>query len=210
MDDPKRPGGCTLVDHRGNEYIDLLGGFGIYSCGHSHPKIISAVQSQLTKQPLHSQELLDPLRAYCANILKKTLPGELGKDGFVFFTNSGTESVEACLKFAMLRTNRKNFIGVVGAFHGKTMGSLSGTSKAVFRKPFAGMGALLPFQHVKMNDCNALRAAFEASKFNGNEIAAFIVEPVIGEGGIHVCSNEFLQEARKLCTEYGALMICDG
>lgn len=209
-DDASRPGGCTLIDHRGNQYIDLLGGFGIYSCGHSHPKIIAAVQAQLVKQPLHSQELLDPLRAYAASLLKKTMPpGELRDNSYVFFTNSGTESVEACLKFAMLRTNRRNFIGVVGAFHGKTMGSLSGTSKAVFRKPFAGMGALLPFQHVKLNDTAALRATFEASKFNGNEIAAFIVEPVIGEGGIHICSNEFLQEARKLCTEYGALMIAD-
>jgi hypothetical protein len=88
-----KPGGCTVIDAKGREYIDLLGGFGIYSCGHSHPVIVEAVRQQLGKQPLHSQELLDPLRAYCADILCRTLPGDL-KKGYAFFTNSGTESVE--------------------------------------------------------------------------------------------------------------------
>lgn len=199
-----RPGGCTLIDSRGQEYIDCLGGFGIFNVGRSHPTVVGAVQRQLAKQPLHSQELLDPLRAYAAALLAKTLPGDLR---YAFFTNSGTESVEACLKFAMLATGRRHFVGVLGAFHGKTLGALAGTSKAVFRAPFGG--GLLPFTHVPVNDVAALRAVFEASRFTGNEIAGFIVEPVLGEGGIHECSAEYLAAARALCDASGACLIFD-
>ena len=95
------PHHATMLDAEGNEYIDCLGGFGIYNCGHSHPVIVEAVKAQLAKQPLCSQELLDPLRAYCAAILARTLPGDLK---YAFFTSSGTESVEHSLKFAMLAT----------------------------------------------------------------------------------------------------------
>lgn len=201
------PGGCTLLDARGREYLDLLGGFGIYSCGHSHPVVVEAVSRQLRKQPLHSQELLDPLRAYCADVLCRTMPPGPLRDGYVFFTNSGTESVEASLKFAMLATGRRHFIGVIGAFHGKSLGSLAATSKAAFRKPFAA--SLLPFTHIPNNDIAALRRAFESAAFTGNDIAGFIVEPVIGEGGIHICSDDFLVEARALCDKYGACLIAD-
>lgn len=199
-----KPGGCTLIDSRGKEYIDCLGGYGIFNVGRSHPVVVAAVQKQLAKQSLHSQELLDPLRAYAASVLVKTLPGDLK---YAFFTNSGAESVEGALKFAMLSTGRRHFIGVIGAFHGKTVGALSGTSKAVFRKPFGN--ALLPFTHVPVNDIAALTRAFEASKFTGNEIAGFIVEPVLGEGGIHLCTDEYLRAARRLCDEYGARLIFD-
>lgn len=87
----------TLVDTQGNEYIDCLGGFGIFNVGHRNPKVISAVESQLAKQPLHSQELLDPLRSMLAKTLAAITPGDLK---YTFFCNSGTESVEAALKLA--------------------------------------------------------------------------------------------------------------
>lgn len=198
------PGGSVVMDAAGNEYIDCLGGFGIYNVGHSHPVVVKAVQKQMTKQSLHSQELLDPLRAYCADLLVRTLPGDLK---YAFFTNSGTESVEACLKMAMLSTGRKHFVGVVGAFHGKSLGSLSATSKAVFRRAFGG--GLLSFSHVPVNDCEALKRVFESSSFTGNDIAGFIVEPILGEGGIHVCSDEFLRTARELCDQHGSMLIFD-
>ena len=83
------PGGWTLFDARGHEYVDLLGGFGVYSCGHSHPVVVGAVRAQLEKQPLHSQELVDPLRAYAAELLCRSMPGAL-KGGYVFWTNSGS------------------------------------------------------------------------------------------------------------------------
>lgn len=205
--DGNTPGGSTVIDARGNEYIDCLGGYGIYNVGHSNPTVLAAVRKQMEKQSLHSQELLDPLRAYCAAVLARTLPGD-GALKYAFFTNSGAESVEHCLKFAMLSTNgRRHYVGILGAFHGKTMGALSATSKSVFRKAFSG--GLLNFSHVPVNDLDALRRVFEASKFTGNEIAGFIVEPVLGEGGIHVCTDEYLQLARKLCNEYGARLIFD-
>lgn len=201
------PGGSTVLDALGNEFIDCLGGFGIYNVGHSNPNVLAAVRKQMEKQSLHSQELLDPLRAYCAAVLSKTLPGD-GRLKYAFFTNSGAESVEHCLKFAMLSTGgRKHYVGILGAFHGKTMGALSATSKSVFRKAF-GPG-LLSFSHVPVNDCEALRRIFEASRFTGNEIAGFIVEPVLGEGGIHICTDEYLKLARSLCDEYGARLIFD-
>jgi len=86
------PGGATVISSDGREYIDLLGGFGIYVAGHGHPVIVGAVKAQLEKQALHSQELLDPLRAYCAALLAKTMPGDLK---YSFFVNSGAEAVEA-------------------------------------------------------------------------------------------------------------------
>ena len=206
------PGGSTVFDATGKEYIDCLGGFGIYNVGHSHPVVMDAVRTQLTKQPLHSQELLDPLRGYCAQILSMTMPlpssgNEEDKLKYAFFTNSGTESVEACIKMAMLATGRRHFVGLIGAFHGKTLGSLSGTSKSVFRAPFGG-GAV-PFSHIPVNNCQALQQIFDSAKFTGNEIAGVLIEPILGEGGIHVCSTEFLQLARKLCTEHNSMLIFD-
>lgn len=199
--DPHR---ATMLDAHGGVYIDVLGGFGIFNCGHSHPDIVAAAQAQLAKMPLCSQELLDPLRAYCAALLARTLPGDLK---YAFFTSSGTESVEHSLKFAMLATGRRHYIGLLGAFHGKTFGSLSGTSKAVFRKPF--VGGLLPFTHVPPNDVAALEAAFAASAFTGNEVAGLIMEPVLGEGGIHVLTDEFMRAARRLCDAHGTMLIFD-
>merc|ERR1712137_124888 len=197
-------GGAIFRGMRGNEYIDCLGGFGIYNVGHRHPRVVASVRAQLKKQALHSQELLDPLRAYCAHLLAWIAPGNLQ---YAFFTNSGTESVEACLKMAMLSTGRNHFVATVGAFHGKTIGSLSGTSKSAYRAPFRG--ALLDFTHLPLNDVAALEAHFEGSEFTGHHVAGVILEPVQGEGGINVCTNDYMRKARELCTKYGACLIFD-
>src|ERR1017187_2228431 len=128
----------------------MLGGFGIYVTGHRHPKVLKAVHDQLDRQAIHSQELIDPLRTYLAHLVSLITPGDLK---FSFFTNSGTESVEACLKMAMLTTGRKHFIGAIGGFHGKSLGSLGGTSKAFFREPFL---PLLNWSHVPFGDLSTL------------------------------------------------------
>src|SRR5215831_2376751 len=125
--------GAAFRDIQGKEFLDMLGGFGIYVTGHRHPKVLKAVREQLDKQAIHSQELIDPLRTYLAHLVAMITPGDLQ---YAFFTNSGTESVEACLKMAILTTGRHHFVGTLGAFHGKSLGSLGGTSKAVFREPF--------------------------------------------------------------------------
>lgn len=199
-----KPGGAVLIDAAGKSYIDCLGGYGIYNVGHLHPVVTGAVSKQMTKQALNSQELLDPLRAFTANLVAESTPGDLQ---YVFFTNSGTESVEHSLKFAMLATGRKHFVGLLGCFHGKTFGSLSATSKSCFRSAFGQN--LLPFSHIPINDCEALRQLFVSSQFTGNEIAGLIIEPILGEGGIHECTTEYLQLARELCTKYGTALIFD-
>jgi putrescine aminotransferase len=107
----------------------------------------------------------------------------------------------------MMSTGRRAFIGLIGAFHGKTLGALSATSKACFRKDFGG--GLLPFTHVPPNDVAALTAAFDAAAFTGTEIAGLILEPVLGEGGIHVLTDEYLRAARALCDRHGANLIFD-
>lgn len=126
-------GGNYFSDLQGRRYLDILGGFGVYSVGHRHPKVLKAVLDQLKKQALHSQDMVDPLRSYLAHLLSRLAGGNLE---FSFLANSGTEAVEACLKAAILATGRSKFIGAVGAFHGKSLGSLGGTSKSAFRHPF--------------------------------------------------------------------------
>lgn len=204
------PGKGWFDDHRGQKYLDLLGGYGIYNVGRLHPKVVETVQHQLKKQALHSQELIDPLRPYCAKLLSMTMPYHEDNNRRLtkcFFTNSGTESVEACLKMAFLSTGRKTIIAVENAFHGKTLGSLACTSKEKFRKPF--IGSLFNTIHVPLNDISFLKKVFEISEHTGELIAGMIIEPIQGEGGIYVASDEYLLEARYLCDKYESILIFD-
>src|SRR6185503_9052958 len=169
--------GAVFFDVRGKEFVDMLGGFGIYVTGHRHPKVVKAVRDQLEKQAIHSQELIDPLRTYLARLVALVTPGELQ---YSFFTNSGTESIEACLKMSMLTTGRHHFIGTIGAFHGKSLGSLAGTSKAMFREPFL---PLKRWTHVPFGDVDALRMIVASGDFSGDRVAAVVIEPIQGEGG---------------------------
>ncbi|TKI06117.1 putrescine aminotransferase [Martelella alba] len=196
----------TLVDTQGREYIDCLGGFGIFNVGHRNPSVISAVTRQLAKQPLHSQELLDPLRALLAKTLAAITPGELK---YSFFTNSGTEAVEAALKLAKAYQGPKGkfaFIAASGAFHGKTLGALAATAKAAFRRPFMPM--LPGFEHVPFGDIAALREALYRRRDNDG-VAAVILEPIQGEGGVILPPEGYLPSVRALCDEVGALLILD-
>ncbi len=195
--------GAVFRDIQGKEFIDCLGGFGIYVVGHRHPKVLKAVRDQLDRQAIHSQELIDPLRTYLAHLVSQITPGDLQ---YAFFTNSGTESIEGCLKMAMLTTGRKHFIGMVGGFHGKTLGSLGGTSKAVFREPFL---PLLHWSHVPFGDLDALAQFMKTCDFSGDRIAGVVIEPIQGEGGINVSPPGFLPGARELCDRYGAMLILD-
>ena len=197
----------TLADTRGNEYIDCLGGYGIFSVGHCNPTVVDAVEHQLHKQPLHSQELLDPLRALLAQALAGLAPGELN---YCFFGNSGTESVEAALKLAkayQAPQGKFSFIAANGAFHGKSLGALSATAKPVFREPFQ---PLVPgFHHVDFGDIQAMRAKVTECEARGEGIAAVILEPIQGEGGVILPPEDYLPAVRALCDEIGALLILD-
>lgn len=195
--------GAVFRDINGREYIDILGGYGIYVVGHRHPKVMKAVREQLDRQAIHSQELIDPLRTYLAHLLSLITPGDLS---YAFFSNSGTESIEGCLKMAMLATGRHHLIGTVGAFHGKSLGSLGGTSKAVFREPFL---PLLRWTHLPWGDTDLLAKMMKTFDFTGDRVAALVIEPIQGEGGINVAPPGYLAAARELCDRYGAMLIFD-
>ncbi len=195
----------VFTDVRGREYIDCLGGFGIFNLGHRHPKVVAAVRAQLGRQALHSQDLLDPLRAMLAKTLALVTPGDLA---FSFFCNSGTEAVEAALKLARAYDPRKPTIVVATrGFHGKSFGSLSASGKAAFRVPF---GAMLPgFKHVPFNDVAALVDVLSTCHSTGEDVGAVLLEPIQGEGGVIIPSDDYLPAVRRLCDEYHALLIFD-
>ncbi len=196
--------GSVLVDALGREFLDILGGFGLYSYGMRHPKIVAAVKAQLDRSPQYSQELLDPLRAELGHVLALLTPGKIQ---YGFFANSGTEAVEGAMKLAKLYTGKKGFIAMLKGFHGKTLGSLSLIGKKVFRKP------LLPLldgvQHVPFGDADAVERLLSAAKTVGQDIAAVVVEPVQGEAGAIVPPDDFWPRLREVCNHYGVLLIAD-
>ncbi|HCC33248.1 MAG TPA: putrescine aminotransferase [Clostridiales bacterium] len=195
---------ASFKDIQGREFIDCLGGYGIYNCGHRHPRVVEAVVNQLKRQALHSQELLDPLRALLARLVADLTPGDLR---YSFFTCSGTESVEGAMKLARLYTRRPTFVAAINAYHGMGMGSLSLTSKAVYRQPFL---PLLPYvRHVTFGDAAALEETMASCAFTGEDVAAVFLEPVQGEGGARVAPEGYLQDVRALCDRYGALLVLD-
>lgn len=196
--------GTGFTDLFGRQFIDCLGGYGIYNVGHRHPKVVQAVKNQLDRQALHSQELLDPLRAMLAKLVGMITPGDLQ---YSFFTNSGTESIEGALKLAKMHTGRPGIIAAVGGFHGKSLGSLSVTAKGVFRKPYL---PLLPYvQHVPFGDAETLRKVIESSFAVGHDVAAVILEPIQGEGGVVMPPEQYFPQVRDICNQFGVLLIAD-
>jgi putrescine aminotransferase len=195
----------TFRDLRGREYIDFLGGFGIFNVGHRHPKVVKAVRDQLARQPLHSQDLLDPLRALLAKTLAMIAPGDLQ---YAFFCNSGTESVEGALKLARAFDPAKpTILCATKGFHGKSFGALALTAKGAFRKPF---GSMLPgIRHVAFDDLPMLEKTFEVCRLVGEDVGAVMLEPIQGEGGVNIPAPGYLTGVRELCNRYGALLILD-
>jgi len=203
-------GGATFRDIRGREFIDCLGGFGIYMLGHRHPTVMRAVQGQLQHQALHSQELLDPMRGYLCELVAMVTPGDLQ---YSFLVNSGTEATEGALKFAKVYAYEKkpdHMLGVISttrAFHGKSMGSLSVSGKREFRVPFQ---PLMPgSRFVPYGDADALECELQICDMIGYDIAAFIVEPVQGEAGAIVPPDDYLPRVRAICDEWDVVMIAD-
>ncbi len=192
-------------DLNGRHYIDCLGGFGIFNVGHRHPKVVAAVQNQLRRQPLHSQDLLDPLRAMLAKALAMLTPEGLE---FSFFCNSGTEAVEGALKLARAYDPfKQTIVAATNGFHGKSYGSLSASAKAEFRRPF---GPMLPnIEHVPFNDLPALRDMMTSCKAVGEDVGAVLLEPIQGEGGVNIPDDDYLPGVRALCDEFGSLLILD-
>ncbi len=190
--------GNVIRDIEGKEYIDCLGGYGVFSLGHRHPKVVEAVKAQLDLMPLSSKVLFDKPMADLAELLAEITPGDLQ---YSFFVNSGAEAVEGSLKLARLHTGRTKIIATTNSFHGKTLGALSATGREMFRDPFQPL--LTGFSHVPFGDIDSLREAVD------DDTAAVIIEPIQGEGGIIVPPDTYLASVREICDNTGALLICD-
>lgn len=188
----------------GEKFIDCLGGFGIYTCGHRNDEILDVVKAQLDHQALHSQELLDPLRGYLAKAVADITPGDLE---YCFFTNGGAEAVEMALKLARIATGGRWYISTVGAFHGKSMGAISMGGKNTYRVPYTPM--VQQVQHVEYGNAEDMRKAIMNLQAVGEKVAAVIIEPIQGEAGIIVPPEGYLTEVRKICDETGVALIFD-
>ncbi|WP_394243036.1 putrescine aminotransferase [Vibrio astriarenae] len=196
--------GSILKDILGREFIDMLGGYGLYSPGIRHPKIVAAAKAQLDRSPQYSQEMLDPLRAHLAKVIAKLTPGDIQ---YGFFANSGTEAVDGAMKLAKMYTGKKGFISTLKAFHGKSLGALSLLGKAVYREP---VGQLLDgVRHVPYGDADAVEAQLKAAQEVGEGIAAVIAEPIQGEAGAIVPPDDYWPRLREICDKYGVLLIAD-
>jgi len=190
--------GTVIKDIRGREYLDCLGGYGVFNAGHAHPRIIAAVKEQLDKMPLGSKVLFSRPMAELARILAEITPGDLK---YSFFCNSGAEAVEGAFKLARLHTGKHKIIAALNSFHGKTLGALSATGRDLFRQPCL---PLLPgFTHVPFGDADAVERAID------HDTAAVIVEPIQGEGGIIVPEQGYLGRLRDICDRHGVLLILD-
>jgi len=189
--------GASITDHNGKTYLDFAGGYGVFTLGYRHPRVVEAVRAQLDVMALSGRTMFNPLLGRLAKRLAELTPGDLK---ISFFANSGTEAVEGALKLARAATKRTKFVGTHGAYHGKTFGALSVSGREAFQTPFAPL--LDDVRHVPFGELDALAAAIDGA-------AAVIVEPVQGEGGVNVPPEGYLRGVRALCDRSGAVMIAD-
>ena len=189
--------GASLFDADGGEYLDCSSGHGAANLGHGNLKVAEALYKQASTLITLFESFPNDQRAA---LMKKITSLVDGLDR-VFLCNSGTEAVEAAFKFARISTGRKNIVAAMRAFHGRTYGSLSATYNKKYRE---GFEPLLPgFSHVPFNNVEALKKAVN------EETAAVILEVIQGEGGVYPASAEYIQAARRICDERGALFIVD-
>jgi len=194
--------GCYLTDDRGRRYLDAIAGIAVCALGHSHPQISDAVASQARRL------------VHASNLYFHEPAGELAREltrrsGFAraFFCNSGTEANEAAIKLARKlafragELTRTTILACSGAFHGRTLGALAATANESYKVGFGPLAG--NFEFTPFNDISALERRID------ERVAAFIVEPVQGESGVHPASDAFLPKARELCSARGALLVFD-
>jgi LysW-gamma-L-lysine/LysW-L-ornithine aminotransferase len=189
--------GALLFDAEGNEYLDCTSGHGVANLGHAHPKITEALFKQASTLVTLFETYPNDQRALLMQKITSLVDG-LDR---VFLCNSGTEAVEAALKFARLSTGRPNVVAAMRGFHGRTFGSLSATFNKKYRQ---GFEPLVPgFSHAAYNNIEALE------KEVNDQTSAVILEVVQGEGGVYPATSDYLLAARRICDERGALLIFD-
>ena len=190
--------GSRVVDVDGREYVDLTAGWGVCAIGHCHPTLVDAIRKQAGRLMQTTNLFYTLPQLDLAETLAGLAPGPITRS---FFTNSGTEAIEGALKLAHRATGRRKFVSTENSFHGRTLGALSVIGQAKHREPYR---ALLPEPVVvPFGDLVAAERAID------EETAAFIVEPVQGEGGVNPAPEGYLRGLRELCTRKGALLILD-
>ncbi len=190
--------GTRLWDTEGKEYIDCVGGHGTANIGHNHPVVVEALVRQAEQLMICPDMFYNNVRAKLVTTLAQVAPAGLDR---LYLCNSGTEAVEAALKFARVATKRTGVIAAQRGFHGRTFGALSATWNPKYRKPFQ---PLVPgFSHVKYNDTQAIDSAIN------DGTAAVILEVVQGEGGVRLGTESYLKKVEALCRNRGSLLILD-
>jgi acetylornithine/N-succinyldiaminopimelate aminotransferase len=190
-----RGSGASVWDPEGNEYLDFVAGIAVNNVGHCHPYVVEAIKT-------HAESLIHTSNLYYTEnqvLLAEELKQLTGMKK-TFFCNSGAESVEAALKLSRRATGRFKIVAATGCFHGRTLGALGTTHKAVYREPFRPLNeaTFIPY-----NDSEGLKTAVT------RETGAVILEPVQGEAGVYVADPDFLRTARQICDDTGALLIFD-
>ena len=189
--------GARVWDADGREYLDLLGGIAVNLLGHAHPAVVDAVSRQVATLGHTSNLVINPLTVELAERLLALLGASEGR---VLMCNSGAEANEAAFKIAR-RTGRPKIVSTIGGFHGRTMGALALTGQPAKREPFEPMPPGVEF--VPYGDAEALRAAVDA------DTAAVVLEPIQGESGVIIPPEGYLQAAREITAEHGALLVVD-
>lgn len=190
--------GALVWDINGKEYVDCTGSYGVSIVGHCHPRVVETVKRQVETLISCHASFYNDVRSELLQKITGIAPKGLNK---VFLSNSGSESVECAIKLARKFSGKTDIIAMVGAFHGKTMGALSATWKQKYRGPFE---PLVPgFKHVPPNNLEKVKEAIT------EKTAAILVEPIMGEGGVRLPSDDFLPGLREICDETGVLLIFD-
>ena len=193
-----RGDGAMLYDADGRAYLDAMSNYGVNVLGHAHPAVTAAITRQAATLLNCHQSFANDVRVLFLRALVDLAPGALSR---AFLSNSGTEAIEAGLKFARVATGRAKLVAARGGYHGRTIGALAATAEKKYREPFAGLlGAV---QHVPYNDLDALAAAVDG------DTAAVVLEPVQGEGGIHLAAPGYLAGAAEIAARAGALLLVD-
>jgi len=197
---------ATVTDVDGNKFLDFTAGIAVASCGHSHPDVVKAIKDQSDKL-IHmcSGDYYNEPIALLSKKLCELWPGKTPAK--VFLTNSGTEAVEGAIKLARYCTRRPRMISFLGAFHGRTMGSLSLTASKYLQRKGFGAG-LAGVDHCPYGDMKHLKRMFQTTT-PPDDVAAIFVEPLQGEGGYLPAPEGFLQELRDVCNIHGILMVAD-
>ena len=190
--------GCYMYDADGNKILDMFPGWAVSGIGHCHAKVVEALRKQAGELLHIDNTFYSESQGKLAKLLSERAFG-----GKCFFCNSGAEANEAALKLARLHTSSEKykFITAEGSFHGRTFATVTATAQPKYHEGFL---PLLPgFSYVPFNDIEALEKAFT------DEVAAVMIEPIQGEGGINVATEEYMQKIRRICDENGAVMILD-